>query len=68
MAEIISLGKIDLQLFEGKFGNILTDEVIITNERIKHIQNHHLEDYDLFKLYGKDCVQFCYDILENKGE
>ena len=58
MAEIISLGKINLQLFKGKFGNILTDEVIITNERIKHIRNHHLEDYDLFKLYGKDCVQF----------
>lgn len=37
VAEIISLGKINLQLFKGKFGNILTDEVIITNERIKHI-------------------------------
>ena len=58
MAKIISLGKIDLQRFAGKFGKILTDEVIITNERIEHIKTHHLEDFDFFKLYGKDCIQY----------
>ena len=58
MAEIISLGRIDLQRFAGKFGKILTDEVIITRERIEHIQTHHPEDFDLFELYGKDCVQY----------
>lgn len=37
MAEVVNLGKIDPQIFVKKFGEILTDEVIITNERIEHI-------------------------------
>lgn len=79
MAEIISLGRMNLQRFAGKFGKILTDEVIITRERIEHIQTHHPEDFDLFELYGKhdftfsvgkrrlQIEEFCYDVLENKG-
>lgn len=58
MTEIVNLGKIDSQIFEKKFGKILTDEVIITNERIEHIQTHHPEDYHLFEIYGKDCIQY----------
>lgn len=58
MAEVVNLGKIDPQIFEKKFGKILTDEVIITNERIEHIQTHHPEDYHLFEIYGKDCIQY----------
>ena len=58
MAEIVSLGEINPQLFAGKFGKILTNEVIITNERVEHIQTHHPEDYHLFELYGKECIQY----------
>lgn len=58
MTEIISLGKINAQIFTDKFGKILTDEVIITSERIEHIQTHHPEDFGLFELYGKDCIQY----------
>ena len=58
MAEVVNLGKIDPQIFVKKFGEILTYEVIITNERIEHIQTHHPEDYHLFEIYGKDCIQY----------
>ena len=58
MAEIVNLGKIDPQIFVKKFGKILTDEVIITNERIEHIQTHHPEDYHLFEIYGRGCIQY----------
>lgn len=58
MAEIISLGKINPQLFAEKYGKLMTDEVIITNERKAHILAHHPEDYSLFKLYGKDCILY----------
>lgn len=42
------LGKIELKLLGGVFGEIQTDEIIITNERIKHILERHKEDCDLF--------------------
>ena len=29
-----------------------TDELIITNERIWHIKDHHPQDFDLFEEYG----------------
>ena len=43
-------------MYRKKFGNIQTDEVIVTNERIEHIKSHHPEDYELFERYGKDCI------------
>ena len=56
MAEIRNLGKIDTTILENEFGNIYTDEIIITNERICHIKERHPEDYFLFEQYGKECV------------
>lgn len=52
VAEIIKLGKIDTQPLEKEFGKLLTDEIIITNERIEHIKSRHPEDYKLFEDYG----------------
>lgn len=45
------LGKIKLKPLEKVFGEIQTDEIIITNERVKHILERHREDYDLFLQY-----------------
>ena len=56
LTEIYNIGKIDTKLYRKKFGNIQTDEVIVTNERIEHIKSHHPEDYELFERYGKDCI------------
>ena len=57
VAEIIKLGKIDIQPLEKEFGKLQTDEIIITNERIEHIKLRHHEDYELFEKYGMSTVQ-----------
>lgn len=56
LTEIYNIGRIDTKLYREKFGNIQTDEVIVTNERIEHIKSHHPEDYELFEQYGRDCI------------
>ncbi len=44
------IGKIDLNIYRCITEDIVTDEVIITEERIYHIESHHPGDY---KKYGK---------------
>lgn len=56
VTEIIKLGKINTQPLKSEFNNILTDDIIITNERIEHIKLRHPEDYKLFKEYGSETV------------
>lgn len=52
-----TLGKIDRDLLGGAFGNIPTDELIITNERLTHIQERHPQDVALFQQYGAETAQ-----------
>lgn len=56
VTQIFDIGKIDKNIFSGKYGDIQTDEVIITSERIEHIKSHHPADYELFEQYGKQCI------------
>lgn len=56
VADFRMLGKIELTPLEKEFGKIMTDEIIVTDERLAHIRERHPEDYDLFKEYGVDCV------------
>ena len=55
--KINSLGQIYSQPLEKEFGKLKTREIIITDERLKHIKLGHPEDYDLFKKYGSDTVK-----------
>lgn len=57
MTDIKSLGKINIALLEKEFGKIQTDRIIITNERLLHIQERHPQDYELFERYVQDSVQ-----------
>lgn len=50
------LGKIDLKPLARAFGKIQTDDVIVTEERIKHILERHPQDYELFLEYGVSAV------------
>ena len=52
----MDLGKIDTHLLEKEFGKINTDEIIVTNERMEHIKDHHPQDFNLFELYGSEAV------------
>lgn len=56
MQDIQKLGVMNTFLLEKEFGKLQTDEVIVTEERILHIQQRHPEDYDLFKQYGAECI------------
>ena len=70
MAEILKLGKINTQPLEKEFREILTDEIVITNERLEHIKLRHPQDYKLFVEYGATTVE-APDIIikdeKNKG-
>lgn len=57
VAEIRGLGRINIALLEKEFGKIQTDKIIVTNERLLHIQERHPQDYELFEKYGQDSVQ-----------
>lgn len=56
MIKIQNLGRINTDVLEKEFGKIQTNEIIITNERISHIQERHPEDYALFEKYGRESV------------
>ncbi len=56
VAEIIKLGNINTQPLEKEFGKLHTDEIVITDERIKHIKLRHPLDYSLFEEYGVQTV------------
>ena len=50
----------------GKYKNkVITDEVILTEERIKHIKEHHPGDYERFQKYIKLIIEDPDYILED---
>ena len=57
MQHIKDIGELQKDLIEFEFGNIRTTEVIVTQERLCHIEEHHPQDMDLFKMYGKEVIQ-----------
>lgn len=44
----INIGKIKIELFSNISEDIITDEVILTNERYVHILEGHKEDFELY--------------------
>lgn len=53
---IRSLGNIKEDIITKEFGQIQTDEIIVTEERENHIKERHPEDFELFKKYGDKAV------------
>ena len=49
--------KLDKELYKVITEDIRTDEVIITDERIQHIQERHPDDYERFSAYLAEIVQ-----------
>lgn len=50
-AGVQTIGKIDIEKYRVVSDNIRTDEVVITDERIQHIKDHHPNDYERFVSY-----------------
>lgn len=42
------LGKLDRELYRGVAENLPTDDVVLTNERIAHIKDHHPGDFEKY--------------------
>ena len=49
--------KLDRKLYSVISDDIQTDEVIITEERIRHVQERHPDDYERFSSYLVDIIQ-----------
>lgn len=50
------VGILNLGIYKCVSENIITDEVIITDERIKHIMERHPNDYERYCLFLKDII------------
>ncbi|MDR0884132.1 MAG: hypothetical protein LBN05_05980 [Oscillospiraceae bacterium] len=60
------VGKIDREKFKAVSEHITTDEVVITDERIAHIEQRHPGAYERFSPYIQEILS-AYDImLEDK--
>ena len=51
MAELRVLGKIEERALKAEFGALRTTDVIVTEERIRHISARHPQDVTLFEQY-----------------
>ncbi len=60
------VGKIDKNIYKCVTSDILTDEVIITDERIEHIKERHPNDYERFCQYMKEAITAPTYIIESK--
>lgn len=59
-----SVGKIDREIYKCITEDIVTDEVIITDERIQHIKDRHPDDYERYYSYLKEIVEHPQYIVE----
>lgn len=51
------IGKININIYSCITNDIVSDDVIITNERISHIQERHPNDYERFHEYLTEIIQ-----------
>ncbi len=52
-----TVGRIDRNIYKCVTEDIVTDEVIITDERIAHIQERHPNDYERFCRYIPEILE-----------
>lgn len=51
------IGKINKEIYKCITDDILTDEVVITNNQIQHIMDRHPNDYERFSSYFGEIVK-----------
>ena len=56
VANVYSVGKINLDIYKCVTDNIVTDEVIITDVQIQHIKDRHPNDFERFSKYFSEIV------------
>lgn len=60
-----TIGRIDIEKYRCVTDAITTDEVVITDERIQHIQEHHPGDYEVIAPFLSDALRSPDYILED---
>ncbi|MFQ7574991.1 MAG: PBECR2 nuclease fold domain-containing protein [Lachnospira sp.] len=55
--DVHSIGKINKEIYRCITDDILTDEVVITNNQIQHIMDRHPNDYERFSSYFGEIVK-----------
>ena len=55
--DVFTIGKIDIEIYKCVAEDIVTDEVIITDERIQHIKSRHPDDYEKYCKYMSEIVK-----------
>lgn len=60
------VGKINKDIYKCITEDIVTDEVIITDERVEHIKERHPNDYERYCCYLKTIVEDPDYIIESK--
>lgn len=53
---MLYIGKLNTEIYRCVIPDIVTDEVIITDERIRHIQARHPDDYECFAGYLAEII------------
>ena len=64
--DVHTVGRIDIEKYKCVTEDIRTDEVIITDERIAHIQEHHPGEYEKVRGYLERIIQDPDYIMEDK--
>lgn len=62
------VGKIDREIYKCIKEDIITDEFIITDVQIKHIQERHPKDCERFSAYFGQIVENRIILLNQKGQ
>lgn len=63
---MFEIGKIDVELYKCITPDIATNEVIITQERIEHIDNHHPGDFQEIKPFLETALKSPDYILDDE--
>lgn len=64
VANVHTVGRIDLEIYKCITDDIVTDEVVITNNQIQHIKDRHPNDYERFASYFDEIVKMPDYIIE----
>lgn len=56
VAEVHTVGRINREIYKCVTADIVTDEVVITDNQIQHIKERHPNDYERFSLYFGEIV------------
>ena len=54
---MLVVGRIDRERIGEVFPDLMTDDVIITDERIQHIRERHPRDYERYERYLREIVE-----------